>query len=165
LEIMAPATLEIDGECVTYEQARKKNENFINEWGCAQATKEFCVTLWEKRDTIRALTRHHLRLGCYDACTVVPTSQWSRGRFNVCIPVEVRSVNFSGRVMFRCPMPHQLAEEKYPGTVDEKMGCEVGMYAWMQGKCSDVRIPSLYGFGFSDHRHVSFSLVGISAES
>jgi hypothetical protein len=23
--------------------------------------------------------------------------------------------------MFRCPMPHKLAEAKYPGTVDEKL--------------------------------------------
>ncbi|KAL6869397.1 hypothetical protein ACO1O0_000722 [Amphichorda felina] len=49
-------------------------------------------------------------------------------------------------------MPHKLAEEQYPGTVDEKLGCEVGAYVWMKWNCSDVRIPHLYGFGFSDHR-------------
>jgi hypothetical protein len=36
------------------------------------------------------------------------------------------------------------------------------MYAWMQHQCPDVRIPHLYGFGFSDHRHVSH-LYGLMA--
>ncbi|POR32377.1 Uncharacterized protein TPAR_07412 [Tolypocladium paradoxum] len=150
---MTSVTLEIDGELVTYEKARNKNENFVHEWTWVQATKKLCATLWENRDAISALTRHHLRLGYQDSCAVVPTEQWSRGSFNVCVPVEVSSASFRGRVMFRCPMPHKLAEATYPGTVDEKMGCEVGTYAWMQDWCSDVRIPHLYGFGFADHRH------------
>lgn len=53
-------------------------------------------------------------------------------------------------------MPHTLAESKYPGIVDENLRAEVGTYAWMQQQCSDIRIPHLYGFGFSDHRHVSY---------
>jgi hypothetical protein len=54
----------------------------------------------------------------------------------------------------RCPMPHKLAEARYPGTVDEKLSCEVGTYAWMQETSPDVPIPHLFGFGFSDGRHV-----------
>jgi hypothetical protein len=52
-------------------------------------------------------------------------------------------------------MPHKLAENRYPGTIDEKLGCEVGTYAWIQRTCPDIRIPFLYGFGFSNQRHVS----------
>jgi len=50
---------------------------------------------------------------------------------------------------------HKLAEAKYPGTVDEKLSSEVGGHAWMQHRCLDIRIPHLYGFYFSDHRHVT----------
>jgi hypothetical protein len=42
----------------------------------------------------------------------------------------------------------------YPGTVDEKLSSEAGTYVWMQDRCPDVRIPQLYGFGFSDRRYV-----------
>ncbi|KAH8593060.1 hypothetical protein B0O99DRAFT_715281 [Bisporella sp. PMI_857] len=41
----------------------------------------------------------------------------------------------------------------YPGTVDEKLSSEAGTYVWMQDRCPDVRIPQLYGFGFSDRRY------------
>jgi hypothetical protein len=51
-------------------------------------------------------------------------------------------------LFFRCPMPYKLAEDAYPGTMDEKLGSEVGAYSWMQLKCSEIRIPHLYGFGF-----------------
>ncbi|OCK75024.1 hypothetical protein K432DRAFT_266870, partial [Lepidopterella palustris CBS 459.81] len=53
------------------------------------------------------------------------------------------------------PWLHKPAEAKYPGTVDEKLSSEVRTYAWMQHQCPVFRIPHLYGFGFSDHRHVS----------
>ncbi len=45
-------------------------------------------------------------------------------------------------------MPHKLVE------ADEKMGCEVETYAWMQEKCLYIRIPLLCGFGFYDRRHI-----------
>jgi hypothetical protein len=52
-------------------------------------------------------------------------------------------------------MPQKLAETWYPGTVNEKLSCEVGAYAWMHDNCSNIPIPHLFGFGFSDGRHVS----------
>ena len=51
-------------------------------------------------------------------------------------------------------MPYKLAEAQNPGSVNKKMGSEVGAYIWVQEKCPDIRIPYLYGFGFSDHPHV-----------
>jgi hypothetical protein len=75
----------------------------------------------------------------------------------VCIPVEVKSANFYKKLIFRCPMPHKLAEAKYPGTIGGKLSCEVGTYIWMKDRCPDIPVPYLYGFGFSDNRHVSYS--------
>lgn len=65
-------------------------------------------------------------------------------------------------------MAHKLAEAVTPGSSDEKMGCEVGTYAWMQERCPEIRIPHLYGFGFSDRRHVrtaSFTPVFLSTHN
>jgi hypothetical protein len=58
----------------------------------------------------------------------------------------------------RCPMPHKLAEDRYPRTVDERLSCGVGTYAWMQENSPSVPIPRLFGFGFSNGRHVSLIL-------
>ena len=68
----------------------------------------------------------------------------------MCIPVEVRSARLPKKFILRCAKPYKLAA----GKVDEKVSSEVGTYAWMQDRCSDIRIPRLYGFGFSDYRHV-----------
>ncbi|KAH8593123.1 hypothetical protein B0O99DRAFT_653521 [Bisporella sp. PMI_857] len=100
-----------------------------------------------------ALAKHHLGLGDRDICIVANSRQWMRGSFNVCIPVEVQSPSSCWKLALRCAMPYKLAESENPGSVDEKMGCEVRAYAWMQEKCPDIRIPHLYGFGSSDHRH------------
>ncbi|KAH6703741.1 hypothetical protein EV126DRAFT_416972 [Verticillium dahliae] len=85
-------------------------------------------------------------------CAVAPTSQWIRGSFNVCIPIEVQSPNACRKLLLRCAMPYKLGGTKNPGSIDEKMSCEVGTYAWIQDRCPDIRIPYLYGFGFFDHR-------------
>ena len=103
---------------------------------------------------IQDIVRHHLRLRSEDTCIV--KDQWIRGSFNVCIPIEVRSAGFNQKFIFRCPMPHKLAEATYPGTIDEKLSSEVGAYVWIQEYCPDIPIPQLYGFGFSNNRHVSF---------
>lgn len=92
-------------------------------------------------------------LGDGDACAVEARSRWIRSGFNMCVPVEVRPRGTHVRLVFRCAMPHKLAEARYPGVVDEKLRCEIGTYAWMQNWCPDIRIPYLYGFGFSDHRY------------
>ena len=51
-------------------------------------------------------------------------------------------------------MPHKLAKARHPGTINEKVGCEVGAHVWMEEFCPEVRIPHLFGFGFSDGRLV-----------
>jgi hypothetical protein len=150
-----PATLELDdGEHITYESALKRDINIIKEATYPGARRQLFQKLWDQQATIQDIVRHHLRLRDKDVCIV--EDQWIRGSFNVCIPVKVRSAGFNQKLIFRCPMPHKLAEAKYPGTIDEKLSCEVGAHIWMQDECTDIRIPHLYGFGFSDNRHVSY---------
>ncbi|UNI16386.1 hypothetical protein JDV02_002821 [Purpureocillium takamizusanense] len=43
------------------------------------------------------------------------------------------------------------AEPYYPGMVDENVRSEVGAYAWIEENCPTIRIPRLYGFGFSNN--------------
>ncbi|KAK3933748.1 hypothetical protein QBC46DRAFT_401354 [Diplogelasinospora grovesii] len=138
---------------ITYQSALNTDKNIIHEARHVAATEVLYQKLWKERSTIGALTKHHLGLGDRDICTVAQQSRWIRGGFNVCIPVEVQSLGSRRKLILRCAMPHKLAEAETPGSIDEKMGCEVGTYAWMQERCPDIRIPHLYGFGFSDHRH------------
>ena len=149
-----PATLELDDGEYTCELALKKDVNIINEATYPRARRQLFQKLWDRQATIQALVRHHLSLRVEDTCIV--EDQFICGSFNVCIPVKVRSAGFNKNLNFRCPMPHKLAEARYPGTVDEKLSSEVGAYIWMQEHCPDIPIPQLYGFGFSDNRHVSF---------
>ncbi|KAH7418655.1 hypothetical protein BKA64DRAFT_717335 [Cadophora sp. MPI-SDFR-AT-0126] len=149
-----PTTIELDHRRpITYESALKKDTNLISEAAYFEAATELYQSLWDQRQIIQALVKHHLRLSNRDTCIVSPKDQWIRGSFNVCIPIKVRSSSCHKKLIFRCPMPHKLAEHQYPGTVDEKLGSEVGAYVWLEHQCRDIRIPHLYGFGFTDHRH------------
>jgi hypothetical protein len=149
-------TLELDGcKPITFISAEKKEANIIHQLGYAPAAAELRQVLWEKRREIEAIAKHHLGLGSEPSYTVLEQSTWIQGGFNICVPIEANLGNLSKKLIFRCPMPHKLAENIYPGTVDEKLSCELGAYMWMQDKCPDIRIPHLYGFGFSDSRHVS----------
>ena len=153
-----PATIRLDNRGpITYSSALKKNADIIKQTAHLAALEELRRVVWDSKGTIESLVRHHLWLGDRDSCTVAPPNLWIRGAFNLCVPVETLLRGADGvarQLMFRCAMPHKLAESRYPGSVDEKLSCEVGTYAWMQDWCPDVRIPHLYGFGFSDHRHV-----------
>lgn len=35
-----------------------------------------------------------------------------------------------------------------PGNADEKLRCEAATFIWIQEHCSEVPIPTLWGFGF-----------------
>ncbi|KAK4096106.1 hypothetical protein N658DRAFT_490200 [Parathielavia hyrcaniae] len=144
-----PATIRLDHRgLITCSSALRNNADVIEQATHVAAAEELCRVLWDGRGTIESLVRHHLRLGVGDFCVVAPCDRWTRGGFNVCVPVETRSRRSAHspptRLMFRCPMPHKLAEARHPGTVDEKLSCEVGTYVWMQDRCSDIRIPHLY---------------------
>lgn len=157
------ATIElIDREPISYESAIDQEENFIHQASYVAARDAFYGQLGRQHDAIASVVRHHLNLGPQHKCPIyiAPKKQWIRGSFNVCILITVGpSLGAEGasspqKLLLRCPFPFKLAEARYPGTIDEKLGCEVGAYAWMQDQCSDIRIPHLYGFGFSERRQV-----------
>ncbi|KAK3303845.1 uncharacterized protein B0T15DRAFT_285932 [Chaetomium strumarium] len=149
----APATLDVQGRPMTYEEAAEEEFNVLSRLGHSAALKTLADDLWRHRKSIEGLTRHHLGLGKHDTCDVLERRHWIRGGFNMCVLLNITSPGRQERkVVFRCAMPHKLAEARYPGTVDEKLGCKVGSYVFIQENCPNVRIPHLYGFGFSDSR-------------
>ena len=166
-----PTTLEFPGRRpITYESAIDREGNVINELAYVPALKKLCTDLWHQRSTIEAIARHHLGLGAQDTCRISSPDEWIHGGFNVCVWVNVTpgkrrtwwwrgggdgSSGISQRLVFRCPMPHKLAEARHPGTINEKVGCEVAAHVWMEELCPEVRVPHLFGFGFSDGRQVS----------
>lgn len=58
---------------------------------------------------------------------MLPPAHWIRGSFNVCVLVEVKSAGSIRKVIFRYPMLYKLTEARYPGSIDEKLGYEVGI--------------------------------------
>ncbi|KAM4057286.1 hypothetical protein HRG_014854 [Hirsutella rhossiliensis] len=115
-----------------------------------RAAVRFSRLLWDQKESIAALVRSHLDLPKNDPCIVLPPDIWIPGGFNLCVLVEATVAGSLTKLVFRCPMPHKPAERQYPGTIDEKVRCEVAAYAWMQEHCHEIRIPSLYAFGFTD---------------
>lgn len=80
---------------------------------------------------------------------------WAYGSFNLAFPMQLLDVknendDTESRVILRFPIPATTGEFYYPGSMQEKLRCEVASYIYMQRHCSDVRIPFLYGFGFPD---------------
>ncbi|KPM34278.1 hypothetical protein AK830_g12290 [Neonectria ditissima] len=115
-----PEKLDIDGRPpISYDTAIGEEYNVIKRLGYLPATQELYNDLWTQRHSIAALTKHHLGLSSRDICTVLPSDEWIRGGFNVCVFVEVISAGVSRKFVFRCPMPHKLN-----GLVDEKLSCE-----------------------------------------
>ncbi|KAI0540434.1 hypothetical protein GGR58DRAFT_511749 [Xylaria digitata] len=149
-----PPTLELVGRGpITIKSAIEEEKNIINWASYGAATDTFYQELWAQRASIEALVKHHLALGRKDTCSVLPSHCWIRGSFNVCVLVEVKSCNSARKVIFRCPMPHKLAEARYPGSIDEKLSSEVGAHIWIEENCPEIRSPHLFGFGMMGGRH------------
>ncbi|KAK4146361.1 uncharacterized protein C8A04DRAFT_25871 [Dichotomopilus funicola] len=150
----------LNGRQRTLNSAADDEDDFLLAIQHQRAAERFREQIRLERDSIVVVVRHHLRLRRGDSCAVLPSDSWIQGGFNLCVLVDVRSraSSESRRVVFRCPMPHKLAEQHHPGTIDEKVSCEAAVYAWMQAHCTDIRIPYLYAFGFaggSQFAHIS----------
>lgn len=143
----------------TLESAADEEGDFLLAIQHQRAAEGFRQQISRKTESIAAVVRHHLRLHHSDSCVVLPPHSWIQGGFNLCVLVDIqgRSSSDSRTVVFRCPMPHKLAEQQYPGTIDEKVSCEAAAYAWIQDYCLDIRIPHLYAFGFTDGSQVRVS--------
>lgn len=149
------------GRLRTIESAAEDESNFLLAIQHQRAAEAFRDKIGRETESIAAVVRHHLRLRRDDSCVVLPLDTWIQGGFNLCVLVDVQSrTSFcSRRLVFRCPLPHRLAEQHHPGTIDEKVSCEVATYVWMQDNCADIRIPYLYAFGFADGSQVCNSVL------
>ena len=165
---------------LAYEAAAEREDDVLDEIRWADATRELRSRLWQRPQQlgIAAIVSQHFGLrvrrtnydspgtaGVLEPVSVQPPKSWIGGSFNLCIPICVhRSPSDAPySVLMRCPLPHKLAEKQYPGTVEEKMRCEVAAYVWMQENCPEVPIPSLLGFGFPDGLHVGHYAKGLPA--
>ncbi|EJT79819.1 hypothetical protein GGTG_04902 [Gaeumannomyces tritici R3-111a-1] len=146
------------GKTITCESALLKQMDILKELQEVAENKSLYEMLWNERQAIEAIVRQHAGANCDPkaeyTCTISPTDEWIQGGFNVCIPVCFGTADgqHQKQLLFRCPLPYKFPEAQYPGTIDEKVGMEVGAYVWIQENCPDIRIPHLYGFGFSDGR-------------
>jgi hypothetical protein len=149
-----PATLDLLHRQIDFKSAVDHESNLLKKLTYVPETRKIYAYLFERTGDIQALTAHHLRVD-RTQCVVSHWKDWIRGSFNICIPVVVEGQNGqpSRTVLMRCPMAYRLAEDV--GSVDEKIGCEVATYAWMQDNCPEIKTPRLLGFGFSDGRDVS----------
>lgn len=150
-------TIALINETMTYSHAIKTDQNIIHEQSHLPKSRCFYKQLWKSRASIEAVTRHHLNLAKDETCIIASSQDWIRGGFNLCIPINIHAAKNprpSKKLMLRCAMPFKTAEEYYPGTIDEKLGCETATYVWMQERCPMIPVPHLYGFGFLNGRQV-----------
>ena len=153
------ATIKTRSGRYTLESALETEASFLVSVDDTKSLTALLVALWDRRDAIAAAAKSHLGLGWRDDCRVMPMDAWVCGGFNTCVLVEVHrgskamggssAPHSRSQYVFRVCMPHTLAESQCPGTVDEKMRCEVAAYAWIEEHCAEIRTPELIGFGFT----------------
>ncbi|KAJ5662322.1 uncharacterized protein N7477_009938 [Penicillium maclennaniae] len=137
-------------EEITYSVAKEKDYNVLHEWSYWDRRSQFFRHIQSHHLLLQNIVAHHLGVSS-DVCRVTEPREWIHGSFNVCISIDMdATARHCGRkVMLRLPLPYKLGEDKYPGSVDEKIRCEAGTYVWLQENCPTVPIPELYGFGMS----------------
>ena len=140
---------------LTFEEAIADESNVLEKIRCSREVLEFKQSLASQSSTLESLVAHHLGLRS-GICKIEDCGKWMMGGFNVVIPVTTGG---NTRVVIRCPLPPKIAEDRNPGSIDEKLACEAATYIWMQENCSSIRIPFLHGFGFRDGRHVCANLL------
>lgn len=144
-----------NGRMFTQSEALEDETNLLCHLRRAWKTLQMFDLLWSKRAILETLCAHHLGLA-REQCVVQDQSTWKRGQFNICVPLHVTETDgTSHRKMFRCPMPHKVAEARYPGTMDEKIRSEVANYVFVEAYCPEIPIARLVGFGLSNDHQVS----------
>lgn len=139
----------------SYKSAAAKETDAIKTIKDNRKTMSFCKYLLGCKTDVETLTAHHLGLASGQRCVMLGLQEWIAGRFNVCIPVSVTDTDGTCRkVMMRCAIPHMMAEDTHPGTIEEKMRCEVATYAYFQEECPEIPIPHLFGFCLPDGQKV-----------
>ncbi|KAL7789093.1 hypothetical protein V8C37DRAFT_418059 [Trichoderma ceciliae] len=99
------------------------NSNIIKLWQYDVALKQLYKDLLEQKSTIANLVEHHLGLNGEDVL-ILPTTEWIHGSFDICILIQVTFGQIYRKFILRRLILYKLAETQYPGTIDEKKGCE-----------------------------------------
>ncbi|KAI1468552.1 uncharacterized protein F4812DRAFT_372768 [Daldinia caldariorum] len=139
---------------ITLEDALDEDDDVLAQLRYPEQKKKFWASLVARKLDIEALVRYHLGV---DWCYICTTEVWGSGSFNVVIPILIRAKTLGGneRVYLRFPLPYKIGEAEYKGNVEEKLRTEIATYIWFQQNCSDVPIPTLYGFGLPDGSYFS----------
>lgn len=145
-------------EEITYSIAKEKDYNVLHELSYCDRRNHFFKHIQSHQLLLQKIVAHHLGVSL-NACHITEPRKWVHGSFNVCIRVDIDATTLQPerRVMIRLPLPYKLGEDKRPGNIDEKIRSEAGTYVWLHENCRPIRIPKLYGFGYSDGRSVCMS--------
>ncbi|KFY67716.1 hypothetical protein V496_01452 [Pseudogymnoascus sp. VKM F-4515 (FW-2607)] len=139
---------------ITYSTAEAEEVNILHRLRYPAEKVKFFNHIDNKRNWIKTVVTHHLKLKSPALCQVADVENWYHGSFNVCIPVTISpwegKEQPGQRVLIRFPLPYRVGEVFRPGNGDEKIRCEAGTYAYLQENCPEIPIPRLYGFATSD---------------
>ncbi len=171
---MASSVIRIDLlKDIDYDTAIASEHDIVFKHHQYLAKMDFAVDLWYRRQELVRLVAEFVRVDVARIQVGHPGT-WRHGGFNIAIPMLIfenagdahdqadlprgpdSSLSLS-RVILRVPVPSKCGEEPHPGSIEEKIRCEMAMYVWMQRNAPQVRIPHLYGFGLPNAIHVRLS--------
>ena len=147
--------LTLNGE-VTLQNAQQSVNNMLLQFDLPEREQEFLRYLVKSRDVVATAVAQQMNASYPPSCEVLPSSEWIKGSFNVCIPASVSDHEIQ-RVIIRFPLPHKIGELHFPGNMDEKLVTEAATYAFLDENCPEVPKPRLLGYALSDGRRVSRS--------
>lgn len=88
---MAPKTLLLLHEAITYSQAKEREANILHKLRFARKRNNFLLGFINHSHWIRDTVTHHLNLSP-DDCEVEDRRSWIHGSFNLCIPVTTKEL-------------------------------------------------------------------------
>lgn len=150
-------TLDIPGGSITYEAARKCEDNVIIEHHRAAETHDIYCHLWVDRHNAEALAVHHLGLERGTISRIAPQEDWKVGDHHISFTIVVYDTDLGQdrKVHFKCYIPSAYGEDFFKNSVEEKIRIDVGSQVWMSQKCPDIPIPIMFGYGLPNGRQVS----------
>ncbi|CAK7220079.1 hypothetical protein SCUCBS95973_004035 [Sporothrix curviconia] len=166
-----PATIyQAHGTSINREDALASEKNVIARNSQFYSLVHLSERLWRDRPAVAALVAMHV--GARPECVEMGDPKiWKRGGFNLVVPMIVRDKEpraedksegrdtgtdkASGQaappVLLRIPLPAKVGEVQHPGSVMDKLRCEMASYIWMQRHCPEAvaawlrkPVPSAY---------------------
>ncbi|KAH7019761.1 hypothetical protein EDB80DRAFT_207256 [Ilyonectria destructans] len=169
LEPLEPLeTLDIPGGTITYEAARKCEDNVIIEHHRAAETHDIYCHLWVDRHNAEALAVHHLGLEPGTISRIAPQEDWKVSDHHISFTIVVYDTDREEdrKVHFKCYIPSAYGEDFFKNSVEEKIRIDVGSQVWMSQKCADIPIPFMFGYGLPNgHQFTHVAQLGAQEQS